>query len=124
MICRNPAGSKGSKYHSDKADIESKKMSLTEKVREELKNVYDPELNINVVDLGLIYDVQANDDGIVNIIMTLTTPGCPLHDSIVSGVKYSVQSLEEVTRAVVNLVWETAWSPEKMTPEGLKLLRG
>ena len=99
-------------------------MSLTEKVREELKNVYDPELNINVVDLGLIYDVQANDDGIVNIIMTLTTPGCPLHDSIVSGVKYSVQSLEEVTRADVNLVWEPAWSPEKMTPEGLKLLRG
>ena len=124
MICRNPAGSKGSKYHSDKADIESKKMSLTEKVREELKNVYDPELNINVVDLGLIYDVQANDDGIVNIIMTLTTPGCPLHDSIVSGVKYSVQSLEEVTRADVNLVWEPAWSPERMTPEGLKLLRG
>jgi metal-sulfur cluster biosynthetic enzyme len=56
--------------------------------------------------------------------MTLTTPGCPLHDSIVSGVKYSVQSLEEVTRADVNLVWEPAWSPEKMTPEGLKLLRG
>ena len=124
MICRNPAGSKGSKYHSDKADIESKKMSLTEKVREELKNVYDPELNINVVDLGLIYDVQANENGIVNIIMTLTTPGCPLHDSIVSGVKYSVQSLEEVTRADVNLVWVPAWSPEKMTPEGLKLLRG
>lgn len=97
-------------------------MNLKEKVFNALKSVYDPELNINVVDLGLIYHVEINDDADVNVTMTLTTPGCPLHDSITSGVRYSVEGIEEIRNVNVNLVWEPAWSPEKMTPEGLKLL--
>ncbi|WP_045516841.1 metal-sulfur cluster assembly factor [Neobacillus niacini] len=97
-------------------------MSLKEKVLEALKSVYDPELNINVVDLGLIYNVEVTEEADVEITMTLTTPGCPLHDSITSGVRYSVQGIEETRNVEVNLVWEPAWSPEKMTPEGLRLL--
>ena len=97
-------------------------MIVKEKVLEALKSVYDPELNINVVDLGLIYNVEVSDEADVTITMTLTTPGCPLHDSITTGVRYSVQGLEETRNVEVNLVWEPAWSPEKMTPEGLNLL--
>jgi metal-sulfur cluster biosynthetic enzyme len=97
-------------------------MNVKEKVLEALKSVYDPELNINVVDLGLIYNVEVSDEADVTITMTLTTPGCPLHDSITTGVRYCVQGLEETRNVEVNLVWEPAWSPEKMTPEGLKVL--
>ncbi|WP_066061112.1 metal-sulfur cluster assembly factor [Neobacillus soli] len=97
-------------------------MNLHEKVLEALKSVYDPELNINVVDLGLIYNVEVTESADVTITMTLTTPGCPLHDSITSGVRYSVEGIEETNKVEVNLVWVPAWSPEKMTPEGLKLL--
>ncbi len=99
-------------------------MELLEKIKNELKNVYDPELNINVVDLGLIYNVEINNDADVEITMTLTTPGCPLHDSIERGVRYQIGGLEEVRSVNVHLVWEPAWTPERMTPEGLKQLRG
>lgn len=97
-------------------------MNLKDKVLNALKSVYDPELNINVVDLGLIYNVEIAETAVVTITMTLTTPGCPLHDSITSGVRYCVEGIEEIRNVEVNLVWEPAWSPEKMTPEGLRLL--
>lgn len=99
-------------------------MSLKELVLTNLKRVMDPELNINVVDLGLIYDVDFPEEGTALITMTLTTPGCPLHDSIVSGVKYCIEELDEFDSAEVNLVWEPAWTPDKMTSEGSRLLRG
>ncbi|MBU8879043.1 metal-sulfur cluster assembly factor [Bacillus sp. FJAT-29790] len=98
-------------------------MLLKDKVIENLKRVMDPELNINVVDLGLIYDVEIPSEGTVYITMTLTTPGCPLHDSITSGVKYCILEMDEITTVEVNLVWEPAWTPEKMTAEGLKKLQ-
>jgi metal-sulfur cluster biosynthetic enzyme len=97
-------------------------MNIKEKILTALKSVYDPELNINVVDLGLIYNIEVSDETDVTITMTLTTPGCPLHDSITSGVRYCVEGMEETRNVEVNLVWEPAWSPEKMTPEGLKIL--
>ncbi|HYK74815.1 MAG TPA: metal-sulfur cluster assembly factor [Pseudoneobacillus sp.] len=98
-------------------------MEIIEKVRHELKNVFDPELNINVVDLGLIYNIKEISDRIIEIDMTLTTPGCPLHDSISSGVKHCVEHMKEVDQVYVNIVWEPAWSPDMMTEEGKKLLR-
>lgn len=97
-------------------------MNIKEKIISALKSVYDPELNINVVDLGLIYNIEITESNDVTITMTLTTPGCPLHDSITSGVRYSVEGIEETKKVDVNLVWEPAWSPDKMTPEGLKVL--
>lgn len=96
---------------------------LIRKIRTQLKFVLDPELGINVVDLGLIYNIEVIETDSVHITMTLTTPGCPLHDSIVAGVKYSVLSIEEVKHVEVNLVWEPAWSPDKMSPEATRALR-
>ncbi|RHW42305.1 metal-sulfur cluster assembly factor [Neobacillus notoginsengisoli] len=99
-------------------------MTLVEKIREELKKVLDPELNINVVDLGLIYGINMKNETDAEITMTLTTPGCPLHDSITSGVKHQIEAMPEIRNAFVELVWEPAWTPEKMSPEAYKQLRG
>ncbi|MGN7178766.1 FeS assembly SUF system protein [Paenibacillus sp. FSL R5-0490] len=99
-------------------------MNRKEIVLSNLKRVMDPELNINVVDLGLIYDINIPEDDKAVITMTLTTPGCPLHDSIVSGVKYCIEDLELFSDVEVNLVWEPAWTPARMTPEANQLLRG
>ncbi|MBG9590595.1 metal-sulfur cluster assembly factor [Cytobacillus firmus] len=99
-------------------------MNRKEVVLSNLKRVMDPELNINVVDLGLIYDINFPDGDKAVITMTLTTPGCPLHDSIVSGVKYCIEDLELFSDIEVNLVWEPAWTPARMTPEANQLLRG
>lgn len=90
-------------------------MSLKEQILSELETVIDPELGINIVDLGLVYDINIDDDKNVDIKMTLTTPGCPLHDSITNGVKFVVEALEEVNNCNVHLVWEPAWSPERMS---------
>lgn len=97
---------------------------LVEKIMENLKFVLDPELNINVVDLGLIYGVEMLGERVAKITMTLTTPGCPLHDSIVSGVKYCIEGMEEIDTAEVELTWAPAWSPDKMTDAGKRLLQG
>ncbi|RDU36396.1 FeS assembly SUF system protein [Neobacillus piezotolerans] len=97
-------------------------MATVDKIREELKCVLDPELNINVVDLGLIYGIQMSTERDVEITMTLTTPGCPLHDSITSGVKQRIEALEDIDTAMIHLVWEPAWSPENMSEEALKQL--
>ncbi|WP_102347368.1 metal-sulfur cluster assembly factor [Bacillus sp. Marseille-P3661] len=90
-------------------------MNLKEMVMKELESVIDPELGVNVVDLGLIYEVDIDDNHNVDITMTLTTPGCPLHDSITNGAKFVVEALEEVKNVQVNLVWEPAWSPDRMS---------
>ncbi|RXI98737.1 metal-sulfur cluster assembly factor [Anaerobacillus alkaliphilus] len=92
-----------------------------EEVTKALRKVIDPELGVDVVGLGLIYEVTIQNEGLVLITMTLTTPGCPLHDTLVNGVKSAVQSLPTVEKVDVNLVWEPEWSPEKMSPEIRKL---
>lgn len=91
------------------------------RVYELLKSVMDPELGINIVDLGLIYEIHCGDDGI-NIVMTMTTPGCPVSGSIIDAVRTTLQ--DEFTEDYVEteLVWKPAWSPERITPEGMKLL--
>jgi metal-sulfur cluster biosynthetic enzyme len=97
---------------------------LQNKIRENLKTVYDPELNINVVDLGLIYEIDIPEQRTAKILMTLTTPGCPLHDSIVSGIRYCVESMEEIDTANVELTWYPAWTPDRMTEDGKRMLGG
>ncbi|WP_079509505.1 metal-sulfur cluster assembly factor [Mesobacillus jeotgali] len=97
---------------------------LKNKIREALKTVYDPELNINVVDLGLIYDIEIPEHRKARILMTLTTPGCPLHDSIAGGIKYCVQGMDEIDQADVELTWEPAWTPDRMTEDGKRQLQG
>lgn len=90
-------------------------MELKEKILKELETVIDPELGLNIVDLGLVYDLNIDEENNVNVKMTLTTPGCPLHDSITSGARYVLEALEEVNEVTVQLVWEPAWSPELMS---------
>lgn len=81
-----------------------------------LKEVYDPELGVNIVDLGLVYDLQLKERK-VSVVMTLTTPGCPMHDTIVGGVKRALEALPEVDSSEVDVVWEPAWSPSLMSDE-------
>ena len=98
-------------------------MALAEdKVREALKQVIDPELFVNIVDLGLVYVVdvgEEKEDGRhdVNVEMTMTSPMCPAGPQLVSGAKAAVEGLEEVESCEVKVVMEPAWSPDKMTDE-------
>lgn len=85
-------------------------------VMDALKNVIDPELGVNIVDLGLVYDVAVHN-GHVDVTMTLTTPGCPLHTAIARGAEAAVRNLPEVEQAAVNVVWDPPWTPERMSPE-------
>lgn len=91
-------------------------MPNEEEVRRQLKNVIDPELNINIVDLGLIYEVEVEDDT-AEILMTLTTPGCPLHGVFDEMVRQEVGALEGINRVEVELTFEPRWSPDKMSEE-------
>lgn len=87
-----------------------------------LRQVIDPELGCNIVDLGLVYSVQIAG-GKVHVTMTLTTPGCPMHESISQGAQIAVLGLEGVTNAEINLVWDPPWDPMMMTEQGRIALR-
>lgn len=81
-----------------------------------LKECYDPEIPVNVWDLGLIYDVAVDGDK-VHVKMTLTAPGCPMHSFISQEVKEKLQTVSGVKEATVEVVWDPPWSPDKMSPE-------
>ncbi len=85
-------------------------------VREALRTVIDPELGLNIVDLGLIYDVDV-DDGAAHVTMTLTSPGCPAGGQLMGGAKAAAESVEGVDEAVVSLVWKPFWTPERIDPK-------
>jgi metal-sulfur cluster biosynthetic enzyme len=91
-------------------------MPTADTVRKALRAVKDPELNLNIIDIGLVYDVEVNDAGGVHIRMTLTSPGCPAGTEIIDDVKSVVGDLEGVTGVEVELVWDPYWTPEKMDP--------
>lgn len=82
-----------------------------------LRQVMDPELDCNIVDLGLVYGITI-DGARVTVTMTLTTPGCPMHESIAWGVKCALLNLEAIEEADVQVVWEPPWTPERMTERG------
>ena len=86
-------------------------------ILETLRQVIDPEIDCNIVDLGLIYGIHI-DGGKVAVQMTLTTPGCPMHESIGWGVKNALLSLEGVEEAEVEIVWDPPWNPAMMTDDG------
>lgn len=89
-------------------------MVTEEQVREALSQVFDPELGLNVVDLGLIYTIDISD-GRVKVEMTLTTEGCPLHNTIPAWVREAVEALPGVEEAQVEVVWSPPWTPERMS---------
>lgn len=107
-------------------------MPLTEAdIRNALRDVYDPELPVNIVDLGLVYRVELEPDpdapGMVPrqkviIDLTLTSPGCPSHVQITERIRNRLAGLQELSESQVNLVWEPKWSPSRITPEAQKKL--
>ncbi len=90
---------------------------LGDKIVEALKGVYDPEIPVNIYDLGLIYKVDIADDGAVNVDMTLTAPGCPVAETFPGIVERTLESVEGVSVAHVELVWDPPWTMERMTEE-------
>lgn len=93
-------------------------------IRKALRAVKDPELNLNIVDLGLVYDVAINETGDVAVKMTLTSPGCPAGPEIVGDVSRTIHDLEGVNSVDVEIVWEPFWTPEKIDPRVRAFLGG
>ncbi len=82
-----------------------------------LRNVYDPEIPVNIYDLGLIYEVNVLDDGKVVILMTLTSPGCPMADELIEEIHERVKEIEEVKEVEVKLTFNPPWNREMMSEE-------
>lgn len=97
--------------------MENNFLHLEEEIVKMLKTVYDPEIPVNVYDLGLIYEIDIDENKNVRITMTLTAPGCPMADFIVEDVKMKVESIEEIKQVDVNLVWEPEWHKDLMSEE-------
>ena len=93
------------------------KTKIEERIVDVLKTVYDPEIPVNIYDLGLIYKVDVKDSGDVELDMTFTAPSCPAADFILEDVRQKVDSLEGVKSATVNLVFEPTWDQSMMTDE-------
>lgn len=90
---------------------------IEERIVDVLKTVYDPEIPVNIYDLGLIYRVEVADDGTVDVDMTFTAPTCPAADFILEDVRQKVDGIEGVKSANVNLVFEPEWDKSMMTDE-------
>ncbi|MDP9381589.1 MAG: metal-sulfur cluster assembly factor [Chloroflexota bacterium] len=91
-------------------------MATEEQVTEALKNVYDPEIGINIVDLGLVYDLEVQDSS-VNVDLTLTSMGCPAGPMIVQQIEEEIESVEGVEDVSVKIVWSPAWNPSMMSED-------
>jgi metal-sulfur cluster biosynthetic enzyme len=92
-------------------------MPSADAIRKAIRAVKDPELNLNIIDIGLVYDIDVDEEaGDVRVQMTLTSPGCPAGAEIIADVKRVVGDMEGVRSVEVDLVWEPYWTPEKMDP--------
>lgn len=97
-------------------------MDEKEKIYSLLKEIIDPELAVNIVDLGLVYNVELPKDQSIHVDMTLTSKGCPMGEAITSGVGAILSENYPEHSIRVNLVWEPQWTPEMISEEGLSLL--
>jgi len=95
--------------------VEVNKQVLEEKVIEALKSCYDPEIPVNIFELGLIYEIRIDDEANVHIKMTLTSPACPVAGSLPPEVEMRVQSIPEVNNVKVEIVWNPPWDKEMMS---------
>ncbi len=109
---RDPMDGMGS---AEESPSEAESPEIEEKVRTALRTVTDPELGINIVDLGLVYDVEV-EEGEAKVTMTLTSPGCPAGGQILGGAKDAAETVDGVEEAVVSLVWKPFWTPERIDP--------
>jgi FeS assembly SUF system protein len=98
-------------------------LDLESKVIETLQMIYDPEIPVNIYDLGLVYDVNVKPEGRVEICMTLTSPACPVAGSLPGEVESKVKQIEGVKEVIVDIVWDPPWNPDMMS-EAAKLELG
>jgi metal-sulfur cluster biosynthetic enzyme len=99
-------------------------MPTKEEILSKLEPIEDPELGLSLVDLGLIYDVLIMDNRIVNISMTLTTPGCPYGPQLIKSVENTVREMDGVEKADVEVIWDPPWDPTEMASEYAKDVLG
>lgn len=92
-------------------------IEIEESIVKMLKTVFDPEIPVNIYDLGLIYKIDVSDDGLANIDMTLTAPSCPMADFIMEDVRFKVGSVDGIKEVNVNLVFEPIWDKDMMSEE-------
>ncbi len=95
-----------------------------EQITEVLRPISDPEIQIGVIDLGLVYDIDVGDDGVVKVKMTLTTPACPWGEQLLTMVHREIERMEGVTKVEVILVWDPPWDPKEMCSDYAKDLLG
>jgi FeS assembly SUF system protein len=101
---------------------EQKSTISKDEVLNSLKNCYDPEIPINIVDLGLIYALDIGKDGVVSVKMTLTAIGCPVGDLLAEEVKSELLKIKNVKDVIVEIVWDPPWTPEKMSDDARRTL--
>ena len=93
---------------------------IKNKVIEKIKEIYDPEISVNIYELGLIYKIEIDEKNKVNVDMTLTSPNCPVAESLPNQVKENIMTIDDVSDVNLNLVWEPPWDKDKMS-EAAKL---
>ena len=91
--------------------------ALGDRVVEALRTVYDPEIPVNIFELGLVYKIDVDDQNAVHVDMTLTSPMCPVAETLPEEVKTKIEAIDGVTAAAVNVVWDPPWNPSMMTEE-------
>ena len=96
---------------------EEEKLKTEDRIVEVLKTVYDPEIPVNIYDLGLVYKIDLKDDGVLDVDMTLTAPNCPMGDYIMEDVRQKLEGIDTVKQANVNLVFDPVWDQSMMSDE-------
>ena len=96
---------------------EEEKLKTEDRIVEVLKTVYDPEIPVNIYDLGLVYKIDFKDDGVLDVDMTLTAPNCPMGDYIMEDVRQKLEGIDTVKQANVNLVFDPVWDQSMMSDE-------
>ena len=94
-------------------------MNLKDKIITEIKKIYDPEIPVNIYELGLIYDIKVDEKNNVKVNMTLTTPNCPVAESLPKEVKDSIMEIKEVKKVDLDLVWDPPWNKSMMSESAI-----
>ena len=111
---------KDDKPDKPEAQGADKEQTVGDRIVDALKTVYDPEIPVDIYELGLIYEVDVGDDGFVKVIMTLTSPGCPVAGTLPGEVEQKILGVEGVKDVKLDLVWDPPWTPDRMS-EAAKL---
>tara|TARA_B100000927_G_C16439108_1_gene458963 strand:- start:530 stop:853 length:324 start_codon:yes stop_codon:yes gene_type:complete len=103
---------------------DNKEISLVDSVKSSLKRVVDPEIGINIVDLGLVYEIDVNQENDVQVLMTLTAPNCPFGDMIMMETEFAVRSVKNVNLVKINLTFDPPWNPDQHVSDEAKYQMG